>query len=214
VFDLDLSVMIKSERFNSISHLIGAVLALAGAVVLVVVASRGGDTRRIVSFSIYGATLFLLYLISTLYHGLPTGGRAKHVFRVLDHEAIYLLIAGSYTPFTLVTLDGRVGWWLFGAIWGMAALGMVLDALPRRGARVAPLIIYFVMGWLIVLAINPLLAALPRAGFIWLLTGGLLYTSGIVFYALDSRYPWMHGVWHLFVLAGSISHYVAILVYV
>jgi len=205
--------MIKSERFNSISHLIGAVLALAGAVVLVVAASRGGDTRRIVSFSIYGATLFLLYLISTLYHGLPTG-RAKHVFRVLDHQAIYLLIAGSYTPFTLVTLDGSVGWWLFGAIWGMAALGLVLDALPRRGARVVPLIIYFVMGWLIVLAINPLLAALPRAGFIWLLTGGLLYTSGIVFYALDSRYPWMHGVWHLFVLAGSISHYVAILVYV
>jgi hemolysin III len=213
VFDLNLSVMIKSERFNSISHLIGAVLALAGAVVLVVVASRGGDTRRIVSFSIYGATLFLLYLISTLYHGLPTG-RAKHVFRVLDHQAIYLLIAGSYTPFTLVTLDGIVGWWLFGAIWGMAVLGLVLDALPRRGARVVPLIIYFVMGWLIVLAINPLLAALPRAGFIWLLTGGLLYTSGIVFYALDRRYPWMHGVWHLFVLAGSISHYVAILVYV
>ena len=205
--------MIKSERFNSISHLVGAVLALAGAVVLVVVASRGGDTRRIVSFSIYGATLFLLYLISTLYHGLPTG-RAKHVFRVLDHQAIYLLIAGSYTPFTLVTLDGIVGWWLFGAIWGMAVLGLVLDALPRRGVRVLPFIIYFVMGWLIVLAINPLLAALPRTGFIWLLTGGLLYTSGIVFFALDRRYPWMHGVWHLFVLAGSISHYVAILVYV
>lgn len=205
--------MITSERFNSISHLVGAVLALAGAVVLVVVASQGGDTRRIVSFSIYGTTLFLLYLISTIYHGLPTG-RAKHVFRVLDHQAIYLLIAGSYTPFTLVTLDGIVGWWLFGAIWGMAVLGLVLDALPRRGARVVPFIIYFVMGWLIVLAIDPLLAALPRTGFIWLLTGGLLYTSGIVFYALDRRYPWMHGVWHLFVLAGSISHYVAILVYV
>jgi hemolysin III len=205
--------MIKSERFNSISHLVGAVLALAGTVVLVVVASQGGDTRRIVSFSIYGATLFLLYLISTLYHGLPTG-RAKHVFRVLDHQAIYLLIAGSYTPFTLVTLDGSVGWWLFGAIWGMAALGLVLDALPRRGARVVPLVIYFVMGWLILLAIKPLLASLPHAGFIWLLAGGLFYTSGIVFYALDSRYPWMHGVWHLFVLAGSISHYVAILVYV
>ncbi|MGB5475239.1 MAG: hemolysin III family protein [Gammaproteobacteria bacterium] len=205
--------MIKSERFNSISHLVGAVLALAGAVVLVVVASRGDDTRRIVSFSIYGATLFLLYLISTLYHGLPTG-RAKHVFRVLDHQAIYLLIAGSYTPFTLVVLDGIVGWWLFGAIWGMAVLGLVLDALPRRGARVLPFIIYFVMGWLIVLAIDPLLAALPRTGFIWLLTGGILYSSGIVFFALDRRYPWMHGVWHLFVLAGSISHYVAILVYV
>jgi hemolysin III len=205
--------MIKSERFNSMSHLVGAVLALAGAVVLVVVASRGGDTRRIVSFSIYGATLFLLYLISTLYHGLPTG-RAKHVFHVLDHQAIYLLIAGSYTPFTLVTLDGSVGWWLFGAIWGMAVLGLVLDALPRRGARILPFFIYFVMGWLIVLAVNPLLAALPRTGFIWLLTGGLLYTSGIVFFALDHRYPWMHGMWHLFVLAGSISHYVAILVYV
>jgi len=205
--------MIKSERFNSISHLIGAVLALAGAVVLVLVASRGGDTRRIVSFSVYGATLFLLYLISSLYHGLPTG-RAKHVFRVLDHQAIYLLIAGSYTPFTLVTLDSIVGWRLFAGIWGMAVLGLVLDALPRRGARVLPVFIYFVMGWLIVLAINPLLAALPRTGFIWLLTGGLLYTSGIVFFALDRRYPWMHGVWHLFVLAGSISHYVAILVYV
>jgi hemolysin III len=206
-------VMIKGERFNSISHLVGAALALAGAAVLVVVASQDGDTRRIVSFSIYGGTLFLLYLMSTLYHGLPPG-RAKHVFRVLDHQAIYLLIAGSYTPLTLVSLNGVVGWWVFGAIWGLAVLGLVLDALPLRGARVVPMIIYLVMGWLIVLALKPLLAALPRAGFIWLLTGGVFYTSGTVFYALDHRYPWMHGVWHLFVLAGSISHYVAILVYV
>jgi len=213
MFDQNSHVMIKGERFNSISHLIGAVLAMAGAVMLLVVASRGGDTRRIVSFSVYGFTLFLLYLISTLYHGLPTG-RAKHLFRILDHQAIYLLIAGSYTPFTLVTLNGIVGWWLFGAIWGMAVLGLVLDALPRRGARVLPYIIYLVMGWLILLALKPLLAALSHAGFIWLLAGGLLYTSGIVFYALDRRYPWMHGVWHLFVLGGSISHYVAILFYV
>jgi len=205
--------MIKGERFNSISHLVGAALALAGAAVLVVVASRDGDTRRIVSFSIYGATLFLLYLISTLYHSLPPG-RAKQVFRVLDHQAIYLLIAGSYTPFTLVSLNGSVGWWMFGAIWGLAVLGLVLDALPLRGARVLPMVIYLVMGWLIVLALKPLLAVLPAAGFIWLLTGGLFYTSGVLFYALDHRYPWMHGVWHLFVLAGSISHYVAILVYV
>ncbi len=205
--------MIEGERFNGISHLIGAALALAGAVVLVVAASRNGDAYRIVSFSVYGATLFLLYLISTLYHSLPPG-RAKHVFRILDHQAIYLLIAGSYTPFTLVSLKGVVGWWMFGAIWGMAVLGLVLDALPRRGARVLPLVIYFVMGWLIVLAIEPLLAALTRAGFIWLLAGGIFYTSGIVFFVLDHRYPWMHGVWHLFVLAGSISHYVAILVYI
>jgi len=205
--------MSKSERFNSISHLVGAALALAGTVALVVVASRAGDVYRIVSFSIYGATLFLLYLISSVYHGLPPG-RAKRVFLVLDRQAIYLLIAGSYTPFTLISLEGVVGWWMFGVIWGMTILGLVLDALPRRGARVLPMIIYFVMGWLIVLAIKPLLATLSPAGFVWLLTGGILYTSGIVFYALDHRYPWMHGVWHLFVLGGSISHYVAILVYV
>lgn len=205
--------MNKSERFNSISHLVGAALALAGIVALVVVASRSGNVYRIVSFTVYGATLFLLCLISSIYHGLPPG-RAKRVFRIFDHQAIYLLIAGSYTPFTLISLEGMVGWWMFGAIWGLAVLGLVLDALPRHGARVVPMIIYFVMGWLIVLAIKPLLIALPPAGFVWLLTGGLLYSSGIVFYALDRRYPWMHGVWHLFVLGGSISHYVAILVYV
>ena len=192
--------------------MVGATLALAGAAALVVGASRDGDVRRIVSFSVYGATLFLLYLVSSLYHGLP--GRAKRVFRILDHQAIYLLIAGSYTPFTLVTLNGVLGWWLFGAIWSLAVVGIVLDALPRRGARVVPLVIYFVMGWLILAAIGPLLHALPRAGFWWLLAGGLLYTFGVGFYALDRRYPWMHGVWHLFVLAGSISHFVAILLYV
>jgi len=155
--------------------------------------------------------LFLLYLVSTLYHGLP--GRAKRVFQVLDYQAIYLLIAGTYTPFTLVTLRGPVGWWLFSAIWCMAVIGVVLDGLPRRSARVVPFVIYFAMGWLVLLALDPLLDALPRTGFYWLLAGGILYTSGIVFFALDRRYPWMHGVWHLFVLAGSISHYVAILFY-
>jgi len=202
----------KGERFNSISHLVGAALALAGLVVLVVAAAQDGGARRIVAFSVYGATLFLLYLMSTLYHSLP--GRAKRVFRILDHQTIHLLIAGSYTPFTLVTLHGVVGWWLFGAVWGMAILGLVLDAMPRRGTRVLSLVIYFVMGWLIVLALRPLLAALPQAGFRWLFIGGVLYTVGAIFYALDRRYPWMHGVWHLFVLGGSISHYVAILVYV
>jgi hemolysin III len=203
--------MYKGERFNSISHLIGATLALAGVAVLLVVAATDGGARRIVAFSVYGTTLFLLYLVSTLYHGLP--GRAKHVFRILDHQAIYLLIAGTYTPFTLVTLNGAVGWWMFGAIWGMAGVGMVLDALPRRGARVVPFFIYFAMGWLVLVALDPLLAALPRAGFYWLLAGGILYTSGIVFFALDRRFPWAHGVWHLFVLGGSVSHYVAILRY-
>lgn len=204
--------MVKGERFNSISHLVGAALALAGTAVLVVVADHEGGTRRIIAFSIYGTSLFLLYLISTLYHALP--GRAKKVFRVLDHQAIYLLIAGSYTPFTLVTLNGIVGWWLFGAIWGMAISGLIIDALPLHNKRIIPYIIYFVMGWLVLVALKPLLAALPFAGFLWLLIGGIFYTGGFVFYALDRRYPWMHGVWHLFVLVGSICHYVAILVYV
>lgn len=204
--------MKKAERFNTVSHLIGAALALAGVVVLLVAASRSGDGVHIVSFSVYGATLFLLYLISTLYHGLK--GKAKRVFCILDHQAIYLLIAGSYTPFTLITLEGAVGWWLFGTIWGLAVLGIVLDGVFPHVKRIAPYIIYFVMGWLIVLALKPLLAGFPFSGFMWLLAGGLFYTGGIVFYALDRRYPWMHGVWHLFVLAGSISHYVAILVYV
>jgi len=200
------------ERFNSVSHLVGAALALAGTVVLLVFASLDGDVRRIVAYSIYGTTLFLLYLISTLYHGLP--GRAKRVFRILDHQSIYLLIAGTYTPFTLITLDGSVGWSMFLAIWGMAILGLILDTLPRQGVRWLPFIIYLVMGWLALVALEPLLAALPRAGFIWLLAGGLFYTFGTIFFGLDKWYPWMHGVWHLFVLAGSICHYVAILVYV
>jgi len=203
--------MKAGERFSSISHLVGAALALAGVVVLLVLAAGDGDARRIVSFSVYGTTLFLLYLVSTLYHSLP--GRAKQVFRILDHQAIYLLIAGTYTPFTIVTLNGPVGWWLFGAIWSMAVVGIVIDALPRRGARIVPFVIYFVMGWLILVALKPLLAALPATGFYWLLGGGILYTSGIIFFALDRRYGWAHGVWHLFVLAGSISHYIAILRY-
>jgi hemolysin III len=203
--------MYKGERLNSITHLIGAVFALAGAAVLVSFAAMDGDIRKTVSFSIYGFTLFLLYLISTLYHSLP--GPAKRIFKVLDHQAIYLLIAGTYTPFTLVALKGAVGWRMFGAVWALAACGILLDALPRRGARVIPIIIYLIMGWLCVFALDPIIAALPPAGFRWLLAGGIFYTSGVVFFILDHWYPRCHGIWHLFVLAGSISHYFAILLY-
>ncbi len=204
--------MYKGERFNSISHLIGAVAAAAGLVVLVVFAAQQGDPWRIVSFSIYGTTLLLLYTVSTLYHSLR--GRAKEIFRVLDHNSIYLLIAGTYTPFTLVTIHGVWGWSLFGVIWGLAAIGIVLDSLPQKGTRIIPIIIYLVMGWSCVVAIKPLLAVLPMHGFYWLLAGGLFYTVGIIFYALDSRVRHFHGIWHLFVLAGSISHYVTIFFYV
>jgi hemolysin III len=201
--------MYKGEKFNSITHLVGAVLALAGAVVLISLAALEGRPERILSYSVYGLTLFLLYLFSTLYHSLP--GRAKRVFRVLDHQAIYLLIAGTYTPFIIIAMDGALGWWMFGAIWGLAAVGIVLDALPRRGIRVVPVIIYLLMGWMCLFALDPIIAALPAAGFNWLVAGGIAYTVGIVFYVLDHWLPWSHGVWHLFVLAGSISHYFSIL---
>jgi hemolysin III len=204
--------MYPGERFNSISHLIGAVAALAGLVVVVVIAAQQGDPWKIVSFSVYGTTLFLLYTISTLYHSLR--GRAKQIFRKLDHLSIYLLIAGTYTPFTLVTLRGFWGWTLFGVIWGLAIVGMALEALPQKGNRILSVVVYVLMGWLVVVALKPLLAALPFAGFIWLLLGGIFYTGGLVFYLFDEKVRHFHGIWHLFVLAGSVSHYLTILLYV
>ena len=203
--------MYKGERFNSISHLIGAILALTGTVILITVAAKHGDAYKIVSFSIYGVTLFLLYLFSTLYHSLR--GRAKQIFKMLDHQAIYLLIAGTYTPFMLIALEGALRWWMFGAIWTLAAIGMLLDALPNNGKRVIPVIIYLVMGWLCLFALDPLIDALPPMGFRWLLIGGIFYTSGVAFYILDHWYPRCHWIWHLFVLFGSICHYFAILLY-
>jgi hemolysin III len=204
--------MYPGERFNSISHLIGAVAALAGLVVVVVIAAQQGDPWKIVSFSVYGTSLFLLYTISTLYHSLR--GRAKQIFRKLDHLSIYLLIAGTYTPFTLVTLRGVWGWSLFGVIWGLAVVGMALEALPQKGNRIFSIMVYVLMGWLVVVALKPLLAALPFTGFIWLLLGGIFYTGGIVFYLFDEKVRHFHGIWHLFVLAGSVSHYLTILLYV
>lgn len=204
--------MQEGEKFNTISHLIGAVAALAGLVVLVVLAARQGDPWKIVSFSIYGTTLFVSYLASAVYHG--SEGKNRRIFRKLDYYAIYLLIAGTYTPFTLITLRGPWGWLLFGLIWGLAIVGIVVDYLPHTGRRILPIVIYLLMGWLILLALNPLLQALPFAGFIWLLAGGLFYTVGVIFLALDERLFYAHGLWHLFVLAGGLTHYLTILFYV
>jgi hemolysin III len=205
--------MYHGERLNSYTHLLGAVAAAAGSVVLVVLAARQGDGLKLVSFSVYGASLLLLYLFSTLYHS--TRGRAKSILQRFDHHAIYLLIAGTYTPFTLITLRGAWGWTLFGVEWGLAALGMVVDALHSRGARrILPVVIYLLMGWFALVALVPLFQALPRSGLLWLVGGGLFYTVGIVFYVLDKRLRHAHGIWHLFVLAGSASHYLAVLLYV
>ncbi|MEN8170952.1 MAG: hemolysin III family protein [Pseudomonadota bacterium] len=203
--------MYNGERFNTISHLIGALLSLVGLTVLVVLAVQQGDPWKIVSFSIYGATLFLLYSASTLYHSWP--GPAKAILKKVDHIAIYLLIAGSYTPFTLVTLRGPWGWSLFGTVWALAIAGIVLDSMHRSGKRVLQITLYVLMGWMVLVAMYPLAQNLPTGGLVWLVIGGVLYTGGIGFYVADKKLRHSHGIWHLFVLAGSISHYLAVLLY-
>jgi len=205
--------MYHGERFNAWTHLVGAVLALIGMVWLLVVASLDGTPQKIVASAIYGVTLLSLYCISTTYHSLR--GRAKAILRKLDHLSIYLLIAGSYTPFCLVALPEPWGGPLLAIVWTLALLGMLQELRqPLSGARTLSLAIYAAMGWLALVAVKPLLAALGRAGFGWLLAGGIAYTVGIVFFAFDERYRHWHGIWHLFVMAGSLLHFVAIFFYV
>ena len=204
--------MYHGERFNAWTHLFGALLALSGAIWLLVLAAASGDGWKIFSMSVYGATLVLLYSISTLYHSVR--GRVKRVLRKLDHLSIYLLIAGSYTPFCLISLRGPWGWWLFGIVWSLAAIGMLQEIKPRSEARVLSLVIYAVMGWIVLVAIEPLLASLGLPGFLWLAAGGVAYTVGIVFFAFDEKFRHWHGIWHLFVIAGSLAHFIAILFYV
>ena len=204
--------MYYGERFNAWSHLVGDVLSVVGTVILIVMAAMTGDPWKIVSVSIFGATLILLYSASTLYHSVR--GRAKEILQKLDHFSIYLLIAGTYTPFCLVTLRGAWGWAMFGIVWGLALVGILQEIKPRSEARILSLVIYAIMGWVIIIAVKPLLQNIDTAGFVWLVTGGLLYTGGIVFYTFDTRYRHWHGIWHLFVIGGSLAHYVAIAFYV
>ena len=197
--------MYHGERFNAWTHLVGATWLIGIAVLQ-------GDPWKIVSLTIYGFTLLLLYSISTLYHSVR--GKAKTVMRKLDHLSIYLLIAGSYTPFCLVSLRGPWGWSLFGTVWGLAVIGMLQEIKPRSEARVMSIVIYAVMGWIVLVAVKPLLASLGTAGFAWLAGGGAFYTIGIIFFAYDSRFRHWHGIWHLFVIAGSLMHFVAVFFYV
>ena len=204
--------MYHGEKFNAWTHLVGAALALAGAVWLLMLALPSGDPWKVFSVAVYGVTLVILYSASTLYHSVR--GRAKRILQKLDHLSIYLLIAGSYTPFCLVTLRGPWGWSLFAIVWALAVGGMLQEIKPRSEARVMSLVIYAVMGWIVLVAIKPLIAGLGMAGFIWLAAGGVLYTVGIIFYAFDERFRHWHGIWHLFVIAGSLCHFIAILFYV
>jgi hemolysin III len=201
---------------NAITHGVGAAFALAGAVVMIVRASRAnarlGGAWLVASCSIYAATLVLVYVCSTLYHSLVRT-RARHVFHVLDHSAIYLLIAGTYTPFMLVSVRSRLGWTLLGIVWTLAVLGVVFKSLALGRFPAASATVYLMMGWCIVFCVKPLLAAITWHGMIWLGAGGLAYTLGIVFFAND-RLRYFHALWHLFVLAGSVAHYFAVLLYV
>lgn len=196
---------------NAITHGVGAAFAIAGATYLIVASTRG-SARVVVSCSIFAGTLVLVYLCSTLYHSLVRT-RARHVFHVLDHGAIYLLIAGTYTPFTLVTLRGPVGWTLFGIVWVFAIAGVIFKSFVVGRFSIASAAVYLFQGWVIIFAARPLMHALNPHGVMWLGAGGLAYTFGIVFFALD-RIPYFHAAWHLFVLAGSVAHYFAILFYV
>ena len=205
--------MLQGERLNSSSHLLGTLLAVAGSVALLIKAGMGGNVWKITSASIYAATLLLLYLSSTFYHGLGEGA-AKRLFLKLDHLSIYLLIAGTYTPFTLVTLRGAWGWTLFGIVWGLAAAGIILDLFHRKGLRWMQMVIYLVMGWIVVIAWPQLVDALAPAGVAWLVAGGVVYTLGTIFYGIDDRMRHAHGIWHLFVLGGSTCHFIAVFVYV
>jgi hemolysin III len=204
--------MINEETINAWTHGLGALLSLGGLLVLVILASRYGDAWRIVSCSIYGATLVLLFSSSTLYHSCRSE-RAKHICRIIDHASIYLLIAGTYTPFVLVSLRGGWGWSLFGVVWGLALAGIVFQVFFVSRFRVLQTLIYLAMGWLAVIAIKPLMTRVPLPGLIWLLAGGLSYTVGALFY-LWKKLPYHHGIWHIFVLAGGVCHYFAILFYV
>ncbi|MBD2844921.1 hemolysin III family protein [Paenibacillus sp. IB182496] len=201
----------REEWANALTHGIGAALSIAALVVLVVSASLHGTAWHIVSFSIYGSAMLLLYVASTLVHSFPEG-KAKNRFEAMDHSCIYLFIAGTYTPILFTVIQGALGWTLFGIVWGMALCGVVFKAFFASRFLYTSTLIYIAMGWLILFAWKPLVANMASGGVGLLLAGGILYTLGTVFYVWRS-FPYHHAVWHLFVLGGSIAHFFAILLY-
>lgn len=205
--------MYPGERFNAISHLVGAALAVSGVSILMTLAVLQGSLVKALSFGVYGATLVLLYGFSTLYHAVRTP-HIKAVLQKLDHHAIYLLIAGTYTPIALVTLQGTWGWTLFGLVWALAVAGVLQEQFLGRCTRKLSLLLYALMGWLVVIAWKPLTQALPAGGMAWLLAGGLAYSAGVYFYVQSHRVRHGHGIWHLFVLVGSLCHFLCMLLYV
>ena len=202
---------VGEEIANSVSHGIGLMGAIAAMPILMVSAAKQGDLAGIIGASVFSATMVLLYLTSTLYHALPTG-KAKQVFQVLDHAAIFILIAGTYTPFTLGVLHGAWGWTLLGLVWGFAVIGVILKATTLDRFQSLSTCMYLAMGWLVLIAVVPLWTNMPIWGLFWLLCGGISYTVGVAFFATD-RMPYFHFIWHLFVIMGTSCHFVAVLYY-
>lgn len=202
----------KEELANAVTHGIGAALSAAALVLLIVFAALKGSPVHVVSFAVYGSTMLLLYVASTLVHSFPEG-RAKDLFEIFDHSAIYLFIAGTYTPILFHVIRGSLGWTLFGIVWGAAALGVLFKCFFAKKFLFTSTLLYILMGWLIVFAWEPLVARFQGGGLTLLITGGVLYTVGTFFYVWRS-FPYHHAVWHLFVLAGSTAHFLAILLYV
>ncbi len=200
------------EVASSITHAVGGLLAVAALTLMVVLAVGGGDARRVVSVSVYGATLVFMYVASTAYH-LVRPARAKRVLRILDHSSIYLLIAGTYTPVALCAMRGEWGWSLFGITWGLAVVGVVIKSFYVDRYELLSTLLYVAMGWIALIAVKPLWIALPAGGLGWLIGGGLAYTAGVAFFVWD-HLPFNHAIWHLFVLAGSACHFLAVLLYV
>jgi hemolysin III len=200
------------EIANSISHGLGLAAAVGTTPLLVSHAVRSGTTGYVVGASVFAASMVLLYLASTVYHSLPHG-KAKRIFQIIEHSAIFLLIAGTYTPFTLGILHGAWGWTIFGLIWGLAIAGVVLKALNRLFHPIISTALYLLMGWLILVAIKPLTSLVPASGLIWLAAGGVAYTIGVAFFVAESRINYGHFIWHLFVMAGTTCHYVAVFRY-
>lgn len=200
------------EVANTLSHALGLLAAVVATPFLIAGAVSQGDPAFVVGVSIFCATITILYLCSSLYHMMPQG-KAKRVFNIIDHSAIYLLIAGTYTPFTLGALRGAWGWTLLTIIWSLAAMGVLLKGFSRLSHPVLSVGLYLAMGWLIVVAIHPLLTRVPPAGIMWLAAGGASYTLGVIFFALDSKIKFSHFIWHLFVLVGTLCHVVAVFAY-
>ncbi len=213
ITDISLGQYSKTEEIaNWVTHAVALLLSITALALMVVYSTRFGNVYHIVSSAVFGTTLILLYSASTLYHFVPVG-RAKNVFQKLDHAMIYLLIAGTYTPYTLVNLRGPWGWSIFGVVWGVALTGLLLELIMKKRLGWLSISLYLCLGWIIVIAVKPLMANLAGGGVVLLVAGGLFYSLGVIFY-LWKRLPFQHAIWHLFVIAGSLCHFFSIFLYV